>query len=153
MAIVYLGLGSNIGDREENIREALRKLGARAVVVRHMSSLYQTKPVGGPPQGDYINAVVKVITALAPEQLLGEIKGIEFGMGRTTAPRNAPRIIDIDILLCDELTLKTEGLEIPHPRMHERSFVLKGMAEIAPDVVHPVFRKSMRELYEELPGS
>ena len=150
MAIIYLGLGSNLGDREGNIKEALKRLGSAAVTIQKVSSFYETEPCGGPSQCNYINAAAKAFTPLPPERLLVTVKEIERGMGRTAGPRNGPRTIDIDILLYDELVLKTENLEIPHSRMHERAFVLRGMAEIAPDVVHPAMRMTMGELYEAL---
>lgn len=146
--IVYLGLGSNLGDREKNIEEALNRLKAGgAAAILAVSSFYETEPEGGPEQGKYINGVAKVSTRLSPEELLLALKNIEAAMGRTPSPKDHPRAIDLDILLCDEVMLITEGLVIPHPRMHERAFVLKGMAEIAPDVVHPVTGWTMAELY------
>ena len=148
MAIIYIGLGSNLGDRKKNIEEALKRIqtsGAARVLA--VSSFYETSPVGGPVQGDYLNGAAKAVTPLPPEKLLTELKTIEEQLGRRDAGKNHPREIDLDILLYDDLILKIDALEIPHPRMHERAFVLKGMAEIAPDVKHPVLGKTMRELY------
>ncbi len=149
MAIIYLGLGSNLGDREKNIEEALKRLEAEgAANILAVSSFYETEPEGGPEQGKYINGAVKAVTPLAPEGLLLALKKIEAEMGRKPGAPNHPREIDLDILLYDEIMLITEGLVIPHPRMHERAFVLKGMAQIAPEVVHPVVGWTMGELYE-----
>jgi 2-amino-4-hydroxy-6-hydroxymethyldihydropteridine diphosphokinase len=151
MAITYLGLGSNLGDREKNIEEALRRLKAEgAATILAVSSFYETEPVGGPKQGKYINGAAKAVTRLDPKELLNALKKIEEAIGRKSAPKDHAREIDLDILLYDDLVLKADGIEIPHPRMHERAFVLKGMSEIAQDVVHPILRKTMRELYAEV---
>lgn len=151
MAIAYLGLGSNVGDRKKNLEEALKRIHATgAARILAVSSFYETRPEGGPPQGDYFNGAAKIVTPFPPEKLLEALKKIEKDMGRAAAERNHPRIIDLDILLYDDIVLKAGEIEIPHPRMHERAFVLKGMAEIAPDSVHPVIKKTMRELYAEV---
>jgi len=150
MTIAYIGLGSNIGDREKNIKEAISILDKDGrVSVKKRSAQYETKPVGGPIQRDYYNCVVEVETVAEPLDLLVKIKGIEKALGRKTAGRNFPRIIDLDILMQGELVVENENLIIPHPRMHERVFVLKGFSEIAPDAVHPTTGKTIRELYEE----
>jgi dihydroneopterin aldolase/2-amino-4-hydroxy-6-hydroxymethyldihydropteridine diphosphokinase len=112
-----------------------------------------TKPAGGPPQDDYLNGVLSIKTGLAPEELLCILKVIERDMGRKTAYRDHPRVIDLDILLYDDAVIRTETLIVPHPRMHERRFVLKGLTELAPDLMHPVMGKTVGEMYEELTGS
>jgi len=113
------------------------------------SNLYETRPVGGPPQGDFLNGVIKIETSLSPEDLLGLFKGIEKGMGREESPRDHPRIIDLDILMYDDRVFAKDDIEIPHPRMHERGFVLRGLAEIAPDAIHPVTGKTVWQLFQE----
>ena len=152
MATVYLGIGSNIGNKQLNCREVIRRLQQTGNIrVSKCSQLYVTKPVNGPPQEDYLNGAVEVETDTSPEELLQELKTIEKSMGREDSPvKNAPRIIDIDILLYDNLVLDKDGLIIPHPGMHEREFVLRGLSEIAPEVVHPALGKTIKELYAGL---
>ena len=135
MPIVYLGLGSNLGERERNIRLAVDKLNAAGVTVQKLSTIIETDPVGGPPQGLFLNAVAKVETTLTPQELLKTCQGIETALGRVRTDRNGPRTIDIDILLYDELVIDTPDLKIPHPRMRERHFVMWPLREIAPDVM------------------
>ena len=147
MAVVYLGIGSNIGDKEANCAEAIERLeGSDEIKILNKSSLYFTDPIGGPPQDDYLNGVLKIETQLSPLDVLNALKEIERMMGREEAERNAPRVIDIDILLFDEMILKCEDLTIPHPRMHERDFVLKGMLEMAPEAYHPVLGVRIEEI-------
>jgi 2-amino-4-hydroxy-6-hydroxymethyldihydropteridine diphosphokinase len=139
MERVFLGLGSNLGDRAKNIRRAVRLVGSigRTRVVS-VSSLYETEPVGYADQPDFINAAVEIETVLTPRELLCEIKGIERSMGRKKTFRFGPRVIDIDILLFGNLTVDEPDLVIPHPRMLERRFVLMPLVEIAPQAIHPV---------------
>ncbi|MBU1656637.1 MAG: pantoate--beta-alanine ligase [Candidatus Omnitrophica bacterium] len=149
MATVYLGIGSNIGDKEVNCREAVRRLGeTKNITILESSTFYITKPVGGPRQEDYLNGVVKVGTRLAPEDCLDAVKKVEEEMGRVPAGKDHPRIIDVDILLYDDVVLKQKRLTIPHPRMHEREFALKGLVEVAPRATHPIIGKTMEELYK-----
>lgn len=152
MATVYLGIGSNIGDKEANCEKSLEHLArAEGIEVLDRSQFYFTKPVGGPPQEDYLNGAVKIETTVSPEELLKTIKEIERSMGREARhEKNFPRIIDIDILLYGNLMLDKDGLSIPHPAMHERDFVLRGLLEIAPEVVHPGLGKTIKELYASL---
>ncbi len=151
--LVYLSLGSNLGDRQANIRNALARL-ARIGDVRAVSSLYETEPVENTRQPWFINCVVALETEKMPKQLLTAVLGIEQEMGRRRTPDQAkgPREIDIDILLFGKSVVDTKQLTIPHPAMHERRFVLEPLVEIAADQRHPVFKRTARELLEALPG-
>ena len=133
MPVVYLGLGSNLGRRENNIHEALRLLEAQGVRLIKLSSIMETHPVGGPPQGLFLNAVLKAEVQTTPLVLLEKIHKVEDALGRERTVRNGPRTIDIDILLFDEVRMNTPQLTIPHPRMQERRFVMEPLGEIKPD--------------------
>jgi 2-amino-4-hydroxy-6-hydroxymethyldihydropteridine diphosphokinase len=152
MPTVYLGLGSNLGDREANLRAALEAMPALGVSVTGVSPFYETEPVGYLEQERFLNAACSGETSLAPLALLRALKELEAAMGRLPAPRNMPRVIDIDILLYEDLLLATPELEIPHPRMAERAFVLAPLADIAAGVVHPGLGKSVRQLRDAAPG-
>ena len=143
---IYLSLGSNMGDRQENLDKALDFLSQR-VRMGKISSIYDTEPVGNLEQPRFLNLVCQAYTRLEPAALLALTKGIENKLGRT-GNSNAPRPIDIDILLYDEQVIETPELTIPHPRMTERAFVLIPLAEVAPDLVHPVSGKTIKELSE-----
>ena len=132
MAIVYLALGSNLGDRRALIDKALLLLKKAGVKIVNISSIIETEPVGGPQQGKYLNAVIKARTSLSAEDLLNIIHKIERQLGRIRKILNGPRLIDIDILLYDELKLISRTLIIPHPRMLERAFVMEPLKEINP---------------------
>ena len=148
MTTVYLGLGSNLGDRRRNLEAALDALRAHPqIAVTAVSSFLETDPVGGPPgQGKFLNAAAKIETDLSPEALLEELKRVERALGRKPGPRWGPREIDLDILLYGDAVLETPDLTIPHPRMRERRFVLEPLAEIAPDARDPVTGRTVREL-------
>lgn len=146
---VYLSLGSNLGDRKENLEKALELLSHR-LRVKSISSLYETEPVGNQMQPKFLNIAVKAETTLEPAGLLLLLKGIERKMGRLPGPKNSPRTIDIDIILFDKSIVKTPNLTIPHPRFSERAFVLVPLQEIEPDAIDPVSRKSISQLGREL---
>jgi 2-amino-4-hydroxy-6-hydroxymethyldihydropteridine diphosphokinase len=130
MPIVHLGLGSNLGDRAKNIHEAVSLLNKAGVMTVQLSSIIETDPVGGPPQGLFLNAVLKARTELAPLELLNAVNAVESRLGRVRTVKNGPRTMDIDILLYDDLTLNTPELVIPHPRMREREFVMRPLNEV-----------------------
>jgi 2-amino-4-hydroxy-6-hydroxymethyldihydropteridine diphosphokinase len=152
MPTVYLGLGSNLGDRRWNLNAAVAALRANpAVRVLAVSTFIETAPVGGPPgQGPYLNGAAAVQTDLAPEAMLAELKRIERLLGRTEGPRWGPRTVDLDILLYADLVLDAPDLVIPHPRLRERRFVLEPLAEIAPDARDPASGRTVRELLARL---
>jgi len=148
---VYLALGTNLGDRQENLKQALRAL-PPLVEIRAVSRLYETAPAYLFNQPAFFNIAVEGYTALLPLELLAHLQQIEKQMGRERLIRYGPRTIDLDIIFYDDLVLDSLELTLPHPRMHERSFVLQPLAELAPDVVHPVLKQSVRELLAHLPA-
>ena len=149
--VVYLSLGSNVGDRPENLKVALEKLGQLGKVVA-VSSFYETEPVETSPQPWFLYCAVKLDTEKMPRQLIAAILAMEQEMGRQRRQPKAPRTIDIDILLFGSSIVELPSLTVPHSRMHERRFVLEPLAEIAPDARHPVFKRTMRELRDALPA-
>jgi len=133
MSTVYIGLGSNLGNRQKNIYDALEHLEKNNIKVLRQSTIIETEPMGGPPQDHYLNAVIKVDTNHYPQELLRILKSIEKQLGRIKTVADGPRLIDLDILLFDDIQMNTPHLTIPHPRMFERDFVLKPLTEIAPE--------------------
>ena len=147
---VFVALGSNLGDREAYLEQAVEELRAvDSIALVKESSIIETGPVGGPPQDRFLNQVVEIETTLSPDALLAEMQRVERALGRIRREKWGPRTIDLDILLYDNKVVCRPGLQIPHPRMHERMFVLKPLCEIAPDVVHPTIGKRICEILEE----
>ena len=151
MCKVYLSLGSNLGQRAENLAQALRMLGEKLKIVQ-VSAIYETEPVGIREQPWFLNLVCAAETELSPQELLAFFQGIEGKVGRVRERRFGPRLIDIDILFYDGLIIRTPSLEIPHPRLTERAFVLVPLVEIAPGLLHPVLKLTMREILEKAEG-
>jgi len=148
---VYLSLGSNIGGREENLRKAIESLAAADVRVLRESPIYETEPVGLADQRWFLNMVAETETALFPLQLLTRCATIERDLGRVRTIENGPRTIDIDILLFGKAVMRTARLVIPHPRMHERRFVLVPLADLAPELRHPVTHRTVRQMLDAAP--
>ncbi|MGD0200368.1 MAG: 2-amino-4-hydroxy-6-hydroxymethyldihydropteridine diphosphokinase [Bryobacteraceae bacterium] len=152
MRTVYLSLGSNLGDRQENLRQAIARLEAAGVRVSRRSSIYETKPRDAPNQPWFLNQVIEAETDLFPRQLLARVQKVELEMGRKRLRPKGPRTIDIDILLCGETIVRTKELELPHPRLAERRFVLEPLAELAPDLRHPLTRLTVRQMLAGVAG-
>ena len=146
MNTVYLSLGSNLSDRREHLQLAIEELGRAGVAVKRLSSVYETEPVGVRTQPWFLNLVVEGETELFPTQLLDQLQSIELQLGRRRTVAQGPRTIDIDILLYGNFCIRSERLTVPHPRLEERRFVLEPLAELAPDLRHPVSRVTIREL-------
>ena len=149
MTIVYLGLGSNLGDRKLNLAQAVELI-SRHVEVQQLSSIYETEPVGYSEQPLFLNAVLRIATQLSPRRLLKLVKEIEAASGRIPSFPNAPRPLDIDILFYGNKVVSSPKLTIPHPRLTERAFVLVPLAELAPEMLHPESGKTVRELINDL---
>jgi 2-amino-4-hydroxy-6-hydroxymethyldihydropteridine diphosphokinase len=149
MATAYLSLGSNIGDRVANIRECIARLGSVGHVSK-VSSYYETEPMEWREQPWFVNSVVQLETELSAEELLTSIQRIEAELGRTRELLKGPRTIDIDILLLDFLVVDENNLQVPHPAMHKRRFVLEPLSEIAPEAWHPVLARTAGELLQEI---
>lgn len=146
---VYFGIGSNLGDKEVNIEEALQRIEDRIGPVTRSSSLYETEPWGFTSDDQFLNIAAEAATQLSPDEVLDAVSKIETSLGRIREDvQYTSRIIDIDILLCGDMIINQPDLKIPHPLMHERKFVLVPLNEIAPDLIHPVFDKSISELLQ-----
>lgn len=149
---VYLGIGTNLGDRGKNVNEALELIKEHIGPVKKVSSLYETEPWGFKSENDFLNMVAEVETKLKPSGLLGRILMIEAQMGRLRGEKKySSRLIDIDILFYGEKILEAKSLVIPHPKLHERRFVLVPLSEIVPDLVHPKLGKTIKALLEGCP--
>jgi 2-amino-4-hydroxy-6-hydroxymethyldihydropteridine diphosphokinase len=155
MSIVYVGLGSNLGDREEQILRAVHEMRSFSRV-KKISTLRDTKPFGvSSDQPRYLNAVVELDTEYSPTELIVELDRIEMEMGRDFSKKGTglPRSIDLDLLTYDDEVVEEANLRVPHPRMHERRFVLEPLSELAPNWTHPILKKSITELLKALPPS
>lgn len=154
MTYAFIALGSNLGDRDDSLRQALAALRqTNGVEVTRVSPVYETRPVGGPlGQGPYLNAVAEICTEVPAHDLLDRLLAIENSLGRVRQERDGPRTIDLDLLLYGDLVCVAERLILPHPRLHERLFVLQPLAQLAPGLIHPVRKRSVAELLTELQG-
>lgn len=152
MTDAFVGLGSNVGDRAGNLREALRRLAAcEGISLVAASAFHETEPVGGPPgQARFLNAAAHLRVTISVDELLDRLLAIEDALGRVRAERWGPRTIDLDLLLHGDSAVRSARLTVPHPRMHERRFVLEPLAELAPQAVHPVLRRTVAELLADL---
>ena len=151
---IFLGLGSNLGDKEKNIEEAYRRIEERIGKIVSKSAFYVTRPEGFLSENWFVNTVCEVVSDMPVDEVFAITQTIEKQLGRTKKSENgnyADRVIDIDMLMVDDSIIDTPELTVPHPRMHLRRFVLVPFAEIAPDVVHPVLKQSIRDLLEQLP--
>jgi 2-amino-4-hydroxy-6-hydroxymethyldihydropteridine diphosphokinase len=152
LKIIYLGLGSNVGDREAHLQTALDQLQAPDLLFRRVSGLYETEPVGLRDQRWFLNQVAEFETTLFPLQLLQRTRRIEMQLGRKRAVRNGPRVIDIDVLLYGNSVVSTPELEVPHPRYRERRFVLAPLAELNPLLKDPVTRQTVPAMLDAVRG-
>ena len=147
--ISYIALGSNIEDREKYLKKAVRELKKQSKILLH-SSLYETEPVGYAAQGLFLNGVIKIDTQLTTSKLLEFVLAIEKMLNRVRTIPNGPRTVDLDILFYEDQIVQEENLQIPHPRLHERAFVLVPLNEIASDFVHPILKKDVGCMLKEL---
>jgi len=151
MARAYIGIGSNLGDREAAFKAALTALAdTKHITVLKVSAPLETEPIGGPEQPDFLNAAAELQTSLLPRALLGRLLAIEDELGRVRVEIWGPRVIDLDLLLYDDQVIDEPGLQVPHPLMHTRAFVLKPLTEIAPQAMHPALAKTAAQLLAEL---
>ena len=145
----YVGLGSNLGDKRKNISDAIRLLGDSCDVVE-ASPIYETEPVDMDGGEMFLNCVLKLRTKLTPRKLLDNLLDIEQRLGRVRSSRNSPRTIDIDLLFYGDIVLDEAGLSLPHPRLHRRMFVLKPLNDIAPELIHPLIGKTVKEMLADI---
>ena len=150
--IVYLALGSNMGNRLANLKAAISNVTPQ-MTVKKKSSVYETPPWGFKEQDAFLNQVIKVETYLEPESLLRHLKRLEAALGRVPNFQNGPRVIDIDILFFDNMIINTLPLVVPHPRLHERAFVLVPLAEIEPDFIHPILQRPINKILDDVDRS
>jgi 2-amino-4-hydroxy-6-hydroxymethyldihydropteridine diphosphokinase len=149
--LAYISLGSNVGDRMENMVTARKRLDSLpGIAFKEISSVYETRAIGMPGAGDFLNAVCSVAASVAPCALLQLLEETEHAMGRREKSLMKPRVIDLDLLMYGDREIAEEGLVLPHPRMHERRFVLVPLCEIAPDAIHPVLKKKICDILLEL---
>lgn len=150
MIVAYIGIGSNLGNREKNCLRAIELLEKRGIPVKKRSSMYETEPWGIKDQPRFINMAIEIETFFEPGELLRILKEVEREVGRGVSFKWGPRIIDLDILLFGNIFLKEDNLEIPHPLLDKRDFVLKPLCEIAPDMIHPLLKVKICDLLKEL---
>ena len=147
---IYIALGTNLGDKEKNLKEALQHLSHKGITVSKVSDFIVTKPYGVTDQPDFLNAVAEIKTDNSPTELLRVLLQVEQEMGRKRIRHWGERNIDLDLLLYDERIIDLPDLQVPHPDMQNRDFVLRPLVQIAPNVVHPVLRKTVGQLWKEL---
>jgi len=150
LRLLYIALGSNVGDRASMLARAMAEMNRAGLRVLRQSSLYETEPVGGPPQAWFLNAVVEAETDWPPERVLQTLQQIEQAMGRQRTIACGPRTLDLDILFDGDSVLRGGDLEVPHPRLAQRRFVLAPLAELSPALVHPLLRKTVAELLADI---
>lgn len=149
MLSVYISAGSNLGNRESNLKKSIDLISEHCSVI-YVSSIYETEPVGKTEQPYFMNAVFRIGTVMLPHCLLKILKGVESEMGRVSKERWGPRIIDLDIVLYGNIIIDTPGLKIPHPEMHDRKFVLEPLCELSPELIHPLLKQDIKTILEHL---
>ncbi len=150
MSIAFVAFGSNIGDREKYIEKAFEALDNKGITILRKSQIYETEPYGYEEQEKFLNGVIKIETKMTPRELLNTLLEIESDIGRVRTVRWGPRVVDLDIIFYDEQIICETDLKIPHQDMHNREFVLKPMCDIEPNFEHPILKKTISKLYEEL---